>query len=157
MPSITEKMVMQCKGLNLCQKNCMVAAASGILFFSAWWMMIDLHATSEVVVGRGRIYYLPLVGGTLGLILISIIPTGLIKEDSYYEGKCMGRLAASILLFTGLVIVFGSFIGSLYILIHDFILEKKAEEWGGWSIFIQNACVLISSMFLKFLIKREEF
>ncbi|KAF2896137.1 hypothetical protein ILUMI_10050 [Ignelater luminosus] len=130
----------------------------GILFFTGWWLMIDVHATYATVISTNKVYYLPGMFATAAFIVVNIIPMGVIQESYYYsDRKCCGPLMAKASLFIGLLIAFGSLIASSYILVNDFLLQSDVYLWPGFGIFLQNLLIFSANMLLKFGTKSSEF
>lgn len=133
------------------KRNVLVTAIAGILFSSSWWMIIDLAFTERNLMYNRKIYYLPSISSTLALFIVNVIPITIIKESYFYsDSRLIGPFTATMILFFGLLVSFGSVIGASYILINDFILNGKGNLWPGFSVFIQNGMIFSANMLLKF-------
>lgn len=138
--------------------NLLVAAACGWFFSTGWWCMIDVVSTYGDVVAENKVYCLPGVFATISMFLVNIVPTAVIKESYYYgNGRNCAPSVALLSLFVGLMVAFGSMIGATYILINDFLLRPKEQQWPGAGIFLQNLFIFFANMLFKFGILVENF
>lgn len=93
---------------------------SGFLFSLGWWLAIDAVVDhSESLYGA---YLICGAASTLALLMINSVSTGQITGDTYNEG-CIGQRGARAWLFVGFVLAFGGLLGSLWVLIQQFIVE----------------------------------
>lgn len=123
----------------------------GVLFFTGWWILIDVSASYPTVVHLNKVYYLPGLFATASLLVVNMFPIDVMHDSYYYsERPCCGPLQIKICLFLGLTIAFGSLIGACFILINDFILGPEKHAWPGVGIFLQNLCIFSSNMVIKF-------
>eukprot|EP00731_Ephydatia_muelleri_P011061 Em0005g1647a len=93
---------------------------SGFLFSLGWWLAIDAVVDhSEPLYGA---YLICGAASTLALLMINSVSTGQITGDTYNEG-CIGQRGARAWLFVGFVLAFGGLLGSLWVLIQQFIVD----------------------------------
>lgn len=147
--------------LKLCDKiklNSLLSCISGTLFFTGWWLMIDVNSNYNDVIYNSKIYYLPGIAATISLIIINYIPNDLTNGSYFYSDVISCHpFYAVILLFLGFTIGFGSLIGATYILINDFLLKPEIYQWPGIGIFLQNVLIFASGMIMKFSVKHDSF
>lgn len=136
--------------------NCIVVIVGGTLFFSGWWIMIDLMAVYPDVLHKKKVYCVPGVFATLAMLIVNIVPLNIIRNNYMTDDKCR-VLLATFILFLGLLMAFGSLIGASYILIHDYLLEENDILWPGFALFLQNFFVFIANFIIKFGTKSEAF
>jgi len=126
------------------KRNSIAAAIAGALFFTGWWIIIDVAAqgpSSEQFQGS---YYVCGVFGTISLFMINSVSNGQLRGDSFTDG-CAGPRSARLWLFTGLVIGFASLIAAGWIL-----FAGHSNSWYGVAVFLQNLFIFGSSLVYKF-------
>lgn len=136
--------------------NCAIVIIGGTLFFSGWWIMIDLNAVNPDLLNEKRVYHVPGVFATLSMLIVNIVPLNILR-NAYMTDDKWRVLVATLILFIGLVMTFGSLIGAAYILVHDYILDTDKNIWPGIAIFLQNFFIFGSNLLIKFGTRSEAF
>jgi len=126
------------------RRNSLASVVAGTLFFTGWWIIIDVAAANHPSSEFDKAYYVCGVLGTLALLMINMISNGQLRGDSYTDG-CAGPGFARTWLFIGFVLGFGSLIGSGWI----FFADHK-NVWPGIQLFIHNLFIFISGLVYKF-------
>uniref|UniRef100_A0A3Q4I2R3 Transmembrane protein 50B n=1 Tax=Neolamprologus brichardi TaxID=32507 RepID=A0A3Q4I2R3_NEOBR len=84
------------------------------------------------------------VFSTIAFFMINAVSNGQVRGDTYGEG-CMGRTGARLWLFIGFMMMFGSLIGSIWILFGGYVVPKK-EVAPGLAVFFQNAFIFFRNL-----------
>ncbi|KAK5648411.1 hypothetical protein RI129_003303 [Pyrocoelia pectoralis] len=139
-------------------QNACASLISGLLFFTGWWLMIDTHVNYADIITKNGMYYLPGIASTMAFFIINMVPLRMIEEPYGYEdnARC-SILIATIILFVGLVIAFSAVIGSMYILINDFLVVSEDSIWPGFAIFLQCIFIFCANLVMKFGTKSNDF
>lgn len=136
--------------------NCAVVMIGGILFFSGWWIMIDLNVVYPELISNKKVYYVPGVFATVAMLIVNMVPLNILR-NTYMTNDRWRMLMATFLLFLGLVMAFGSLIGASYILIHDYLVNSSEHLWPGFAIFLQNFFIFASNLIIKFGTRNDYF
>lgn len=130
--------------------NYFISMLAGFLFFGGWWMMIDVNVQYQSLIEDKKIYHMPGIVATIMMIFVNAIPNDILN-DTYYSSSslCTPDIAKIFLLFT-LMGCFGCLIGASFIFVNDFLLQSKADQWPGYGIFLQNLCIFISNVMMRF-------
>jgi len=148
MPAILDNM--QCADfLEGERRNGLASIIAATLFFTGWWLIIDVAAANYGSDDFEKGYYVCGVLGTLALIMINMISNGQLRGDAFTEG-CIGPRGARMWLFIGFVIGFGSLIASGWILFAGYVIPKHENKWPGTAVFLQNLFIFISALVYKF-------
>jgi len=134
------------------KRNSIAAAVAGALFFSGWWIIIDVAAQGPSSNEFQGSYYVCGVFGTISLFMINSVSNGQLRGDSFTEG-CAGPRSARLWLFTGLVIGFASLIAAGWILFAGYAVFDPSRHAGslyGVAVFLQNLFIFGSSLVYKF-------
>lgn len=119
-----------------CQLNIFVAGTTGILFFSGWWIFIDVVATNVEFLQENKSLFAPGICGTCSMIIVNLIPFQKVPFIQFYEstGLCppIVRLAV---LFMAFSVSFGMFTWSLYIAIETCFLDHQ-KIWAGIGLLV---------------------
>jgi len=137
------------------KRNAIAAILSGILFFSGWWIIIDVAATypddasSSSPTGFLHAYYTCGVLSTVSMFMINAVSNTQVRGEAMTEGV-LGTRGARLWLLLGFVVGFGSLIASVWILFGDFVVSGASSQWRGAALFLQNFLIFISSLVYKF-------
>jgi len=126
------------------RRNSIAAAVAGALFFTGWWIIIDVAAQGPGSDQFEGSYYVCGVFGTIALFMINSVSNGQLRGDAFTDG-CFGPRGARLWLFTGLVLGFASLIAAGWIL-----FAGGADKWYGVAVFLQNLFIFGSSLVYKF-------
>ncbi|XP_037934082.1 transmembrane protein 50B [Teleopsis dalmanni] len=130
-------------------RNKKVSLIAGILFFSAWWILIDaMSADGQHQITTGHVFIG--VFGTISFFMVNTVKNSHITEENTSES---GARIAKIWLLIGFVIGFASIIAAVWVMIDDFINTKK-DNWLGVALLLQNVLLLFGSLVYKY--GREE-
>ncbi|XP_065186834.1 uncharacterized protein LOC135817549 [Sycon ciliatum] len=88
------------------KRNALASIAAGVLFFSGWWVMIDMAAVSTTT----NAYFAIGVGSTLAFFMINAVSASQLDNDFYQQGCLSGHLAR-LWLFVGFLLAFSSLVG----------------------------------------------
>lgn len=132
------------------QLNIFIAVSTGILFFTGWWIFVDIAATNVDFLRDNKSLFVPGICGTISMIIVNLIPFEKLTFSPLYEntGLCPPIVRFAIL-FLALSVSFGMFIWSLYIAIETCFLDNE-KIWPGIGILLQNLLILLSNLILKF-------
>lgn len=121
------------------------SAGAGILFAVGWWVMIDASIIQPITPSH------QVIGGvsTLGLIMVNSISGAMIDSDSYTDGAC-GPTGARVWLIIGLMMSFGGFIASAWVMSALYLKKPDVDNEGGIALFFQNVLIFLASMLFKF-------
>ncbi|KAK4884737.1 hypothetical protein RN001_001008 [Aquatica leii] len=137
-------------------KNYFVCLLCGVLFFTGWWMMIDVLAVNSQVISATKIYHIPGLASTASFLIVNAISTRYIEiYYCVYAPTCKNIALARSIMYIGLVLGFGSLFAATYILIHDFLLSAVESYTPGVFIFLQNFLIFSSNMILKFFYRTD--
>ncbi|KRZ02561.1 Transmembrane protein 50A [Trichinella zimbabwensis] len=133
------------------KRNSLVAIFAGILFFSGWWIIIDVAAAypSNTADGFFHAYYTCGVFSTISMFMLSSVSNSQVIGETISDG-ILGTRGARLWLLLGFVIGFGSLIASIWILFSDFVVKDADHQWRGVGLFLQNLCIFASSLLYKF-------
>ncbi|XP_059479939.1 transmembrane protein 50A isoform X2 [Neocloeon triangulifer] len=131
------------------RKNAFASIASGILFFTGWWIIIDIAAAYPDSNVFNHAYHTCGVVGTISLFMINVVSNAQVRGDAYTNG-CMGPRGARVWLFIGFVLGFVSVFAACWILFADFIPDDKKSTYPGVGLFLQNIFIFIASLLFKF-------
>jgi len=125
-------------------KNKISSIVAGFLFFTAWWVLIDLLAvTPKNQINTGQAFIG--VFGTLSFIMVNSVRKSHINDNPSVN---RGRIAMLWLL-VGFILGFASVIASAWVMIDD-TTKKRENIWPGIAILIQNVLILIATLVYKF-------
>ncbi|KAI1303146.1 Transmembrane protein 50A [Halotydeus destructor] len=131
------------------KRNAVASIISGSLFFTGWWIIVDVAAHYPENDVFNHAYHVCGVFGTVSLFMINAVSNGQVRGESYTNGF-LGQRGARIWLFVGFVLGFASMIASVWILFGDFIIQGKALLYPGLALFFQNLCIFMGSLLFKF-------
>lgn len=152
MPGILDNI--NCDCLEGDRRNSIAAAVAGFLFFTGWWIIIDVAADTSLQKDFENSYYTCGVLGTIALFMINAVSNGQLRGDAFTNG-CMGPRGARMWLFIGFVLGFGSVIAAGWILFQGYVISNAthgpdAHKWPGVAVFLQNFFIFGSSLVYKF-------
>lgn len=129
--------------------NLMLSAATGFVFFSGWWIYIDILANhfQECIENTPSLW--PGLIGSFMILAVNCTPYRDSRESNLYDVGYCSPTCAIIVLFTSFIISFGTCIWGFFIAIQNFILDKHLI-WPAVAIMIQNVCIILSNLGLKF-------
>lgn len=130
------------------RRNTIASIASGVLFFTGWWIMIDAAVTYPTQEEMSHAFHTCGVFSTIAFFMINAVSNGQVRGDTYGEG-CLGRTGARLWLFIGFMMMFGSLIASIWILFGGYVVPNK-EVAPGLAVFFQNAFIFFSTLIYKF-------
>lgn len=136
-----------CCSLSPLHSNIILASAAGLFFFSGWWIMISLLVEKVAE----TIHFLPGFFATMALAIINLFPAGVIYQPHLYasSNRC-APFMVQFCLFIGFMALFGSLIAAIYILFHDYILNKSvADKWPGFGVFLESFLVFVACVLLR--------
>ncbi|KDR23699.1 transmembrane protein 50A [Zootermopsis nevadensis] len=133
------------------KRNAIASIVAGVLFFTGWWLIIDVQAAYPQAEQFNKAYHVCGVFGTISLFMINSVSNAQIRGDAY-SGGCFGSRGARFWLFGGFVMGFGAVIASCWILFDDYVAygEGKYSAWPGVGLFLQNAFIFVGSLVFKF-------
>lgn len=139
----------ECECCDLGEKRNLIASiASGTLFFTGWWIIIDASAQFDNDAMNHAVHACGAVA-TVAFFMINSISNGHIRGDSYNEG-CFGPLLGKIWLLAGFILAFGSLIASMWILFQVYVVPHVQNPYPGVAVFLQNAFIFFATMVFKF-------
>ncbi|XP_028824022.1 transmembrane protein 50B-like [Denticeps clupeoides] len=130
------------------KRNTVASVASGVLFFSGWWIIVDAAVIYSSQEEMNHAFHTCGVFSTLAFFMINAVSNGQVRGDVYGEG-CFGRTGARLWLFIGFMMMFGSLIAAIWILFGAFVVTGKAV-YPGLAIFFQNVLIFFSTLIYKF-------
>jgi len=140
----------RCDCFDLTEKrNAVASVIAGVLFFSGWWIIIDIAARYPSMEDFHHAYYVCGVMGTLALFMINAVSNGQVRGDTYTTG-CMGQRGARAWLFFGFLLGFGALIAANWILFQVYVIPGAPKQWPGVALFLQNAFIFFGGLVFKF-------
>ncbi|XP_066245906.1 transmembrane protein 50B [Euwallacea similis] len=127
------------------KRNAYASMLSGLLFFTAWWIVIDSATVDPNQIPVG--YWMCGIAGTLSLIMVNSVSNAQMRGDGYEDG-CMGTRGSRIWVFIGFVMGFAAVIASCSILFTVYINKDKKAP--GVALFLQNTLICVASIIFKF-------
>uniref|UniRef100_A0A3Q2CRZ5 Transmembrane protein 50B n=1 Tax=Cyprinodon variegatus TaxID=28743 RepID=A0A3Q2CRZ5_CYPVA len=106
------------------KRNAVASVAAGALFFTGWWVIIDaavMYPSQEMM---NHSFHTCGVFSTIAFFMINAVSNGQVRGDAYGEG-CFGRTGARLWLFIGFMMMFGSFIASVWILFGAYVVPSQ--------------------------------
>lgn len=131
------------------KRNAIASIVAGTLFFTGWWIILDVAACYPEKKQFDHAYHVCGVIGTLSLFMINAVSNGQVRGDAYTTG-CLGQRGARVWLFIGFVFGFGSLIASCWILFGAYVIPNKDPQWPGVAVFLQNAFIFLGALVFKF-------
>ncbi|KAJ8686697.1 hypothetical protein QAD02_022491 [Eretmocerus hayati] len=129
------------------KRNALASMLAGILFFTGWWLVIDVSAIYKDVMQPH--YHVWGIIGTISLLMVNSVTNAQIRGEAY-DGGFLGAQGARGWLFIGFVMGFAAVIASSWILFVDFLADGKKSSWPGVGLFLQNAFIFFGSLTYKF-------
>jgi len=126
------------------RRNFISSGIAGFLFFTGWWLIIDVMAKGPSSSDFPASYYVTGVMGTLALFMINTVSNGQLRGDAFTEG-CMGPRGARLWLFVGFVVGFASLIASGWIVLGGYGVKSYLV-----AVFLQNLFIFASGLVYKF-------
>ncbi|KAG9508767.1 Transmembrane protein 50A [Fragariocoptes setiger] len=127
------------------KRNIFAAMAAGVLFFTGWWIIIDVAARYGSEQFHWA-YHLFGVFGTVSFIIVNSISNSQLRDDSF--GASDPR-AAKIWLLIGFILGFSALTGSIWVLISEFS-ASNVEKYPGIALLFQNILIFTGSLAFKF-------
>ncbi|KAG7248153.1 hypothetical protein CRUP_013394, partial [Coryphaenoides rupestris] len=84
--------------------------------------MIDAAVTYQTQEQMNHAFHTCGVFSTIAFFMINAVSNGQVRGDTYGEG-CFGRTGARLWLFMGFMMMFGSLIGSIWILFGAYVTQ----------------------------------
>ncbi|KAA0202288.1 hypothetical protein HAZT_HAZT005720 [Hyalella azteca] len=131
------------------KRNLFASILSGLLFSVGWWIIIDAAAKYPHESEMKHAYHACGVMATIAMFMINTVSNAQVRGDGH-EGGCLGSYGARIWLFLGLMISFGSLIGSCWILFDGYVVAGFTPVYPGVAVFLQNLFIFFSSVMYKF-------
>jgi len=131
------------------KRNAVASIVSGTLFFTGWWIIIDVAAHYPTSDEFNHAYHVCGVMGTLSLFMINAVSNGQVRGESYTTGF-MGQRGARVWLFVGFVLGFGSIIAAVWILFGSYVIANRNVIYPGIGLFLQNILIFAGSLIFKF-------
>jgi len=131
------------------KRNAVASIVSGSLFFTGWWIIIDVAAHYPSSDLFDHAFHVCGVMGTLSLFMINAVSNGQVRGESYTNGF-LGQRGARIWLFIGFVLGFGAIIAAVWILFAAFVIPGKDQAYPGVGLFLQNVLIFAGSLIFKF-------
>ncbi|XP_015782119.1 transmembrane protein 50A [Tetranychus urticae] len=130
------------------KRNAIASIAAGFLFFTGWWIIIDVNAcfSSE---DFNSAYHVCGIFATISLFMINAVSNSQIRGESYGTGF-LGQRAARVWLFIGFVLGFSSIIAATWILFAVYVIPDKKVLHPGVGLFLQNVLIFSGSLVFKF-------
>jgi len=129
------------------KRNAVAAIASGILFFTGWWILIAVFATPGAQINGW--YFVVGIVGTLSMFMINAISNTQVRGDSMGDSP-MGTKGARLWLLGGFVLGFGALIASIWIMFAAYVVPDATNIWPGVFLFLQNFLIFVGSLVYKF-------
>ncbi|RWS27080.1 transmembrane protein 50A-like protein [Leptotrombidium deliense] len=129
------------------KRNAVASIISGTLFFTGWWVIIDVAAHYPSSDEFDHAYHVCGVFATISLI--NAVSNGQVRGESYTNGF-FGQRAARIWLFIGFVLGFGSIIAAIWILFAAYVIPERKLIYPGIGLFLQNILIFAGSLIFKF-------
>jgi len=135
------------------KRNNIAAGIAGILFFTGWWIIIDVTASGLNRHEFNPAYHLCGLCGTIALFIVNSVSKAQLRGDGLeIDGYLYICPIASLLwLFLGFLMAFACCIASFWILIGGYLNHDSIHnKWPGVAILLQNLLIFASSLVFKF-------
>jgi len=131
------------------KRNAVAAVTAGVLFFSGWWIIIDIASCYPSESEFPHAFYTCGVISTLSMFMINAVSNSQVRGDSMNEGL-LGSKGARVWLLFGFLIGFGSLIAACWIMFGVYVVPNKSIKWPGVALFLQNFFIFFGSIIYKF-------
>lgn len=128
------------------KRNVLASMVAGLLFFSGWWIIIDVAARYSSNDFNGAFYLLG-ISGTVSFIIVNSISNSQLREDGYDTAN---PRAAKGCLLLGFIFGFTALLGSVWILISEYGSGNYTKAYPGIALLIQNLLIFFGSLTFKF-------
>uniref|UniRef100_A0A8C3DG41 Transmembrane protein 50B n=1 Tax=Corvus moneduloides TaxID=1196302 RepID=A0A8C3DG41_CORMO len=88
-----------------------------------WWIMIDVAVVYPKLEQLNHAFHTCGVFSMLAFFMTNAVSNAQVRGDSYSDG-CLGRTGVWIWLFIGFMLMFGSLIGSMWILSRAYVTQN---------------------------------
>lgn len=129
------------------KRNIIASIIAGLLFFSGWWIIIDVGARYKAEEFHGALYILGMFG-TLSFVIVNSISNSQLRDEGY---DTVNPRAAKACLLIGFILGFSALTGSVWILISEYGSGKEnMPVYPGVALLIQNILIFLGSLTFKF-------
>src|SRR5687768_9632003 len=96
-------------------RNTYSSVVAAILFFSGWWIILDVAAANYVATPHNfsNGYYTMGVLGSVAFFMVNSVTNSQLRDDGFSTDGCLGARGIRFWLFIGIVMGFSSLIASI--------------------------------------------
>ncbi|XP_057303653.1 transmembrane protein 50B-like isoform X2 [Hydractinia symbiolongicarpus] len=135
------------------RRNQIASVLAGSLFFTGWWIIIDVAANDPL---KNNVFHICGVASTVAVFMINAISNAQVRGETF-DGGCIGQTGARIWLLIGFLFAFGGLIGACWVLFGSYVATDDPNTWPGVAVFLQNSLIFFSALVFKFGRTEEDF
>jgi len=131
------------------KRNTYSSIIAGVLFFSAWWLMIDTAVSSGGDAKWTNFYFLLTAASTISMFMVNSVSNSAVTGSAMDEGV-LGVKGARLWLMVGFVGSFACIVAGIWIMFGNYVVGEPDRTWPGIALFIHSFLIFISSLVYKF-------
>jgi len=131
------------------KRNTYSSIIAGVLFFSAWWLMIDTAVSHEGDTKWTNLYLLT-AASTISMFMVNSVSNSAVTGSAMDEGV-LGVKGARLWLMLGFIGSFACIVAGIWIMFANYVVGDHGESARpGIALFIHSFLIFISSLVYKF-------
>nr|CAB3267106.1 transmembrane protein 50B-like [Phallusia mammillata] len=131
------------------KRNVVASIASGAMFFTGWWIVIDAAVKYDPVQMPNAVHACGAVAA-FAFFMVNAVSNGQVRGENYSDG-CLGTTGARIWMLIGFLLAFGSLIASMWVLFGVYVVNTTHKDaYPGVAVFLQNALIFFATITFKF-------
>jgi len=132
------------------KRNTYSSIIAGVLFFSAWWLMIDTAVSHEGDTKWTNLYFLLTAASTISMFMVNSVSNSAVTGSAMDEGV-LGVKGARLWLMLGFIGSFACIVAGIWIMFANYVVGDHGESARpGIALFIHSFLIFISSLVYKF-------
>ncbi|CAG0921671.1 unnamed protein product [Notodromas monacha] len=131
------------------RQNCVIVVICGILFFSAWWLVIDTIAVYPKETDFDHRLHIVTFLSSLSMLMVNLVSNDDVHEATSVHSR-LTRNALRLFLLASLVLGFGAMSATTFFVVQYYILEARKPSWPGVAFGLENVFILASSLMYRF-------
>uniref|UniRef100_A0A0N5ASZ4 Transmembrane protein 50A n=1 Tax=Syphacia muris TaxID=451379 RepID=A0A0N5ASZ4_9BILA len=131
------------------KRNAIASCVASVLFFSAWWLMIDVAAVYSAK-DWTNVYIIVTVFATIAMFMINAVSNSQVRGEAMEE-CVLGTKGSRLWLMSGFVLSFASLVAAIWIMLADYVLVTgDHSNWPGVVLCFHIFLIFIASLIYKF-------
>jgi len=132
------------------KRNTYSSLLAGVLFFSAWWLIIDTAVVYSTDEKWTNIYFLLTAASTVSMFMVNSVSNSAVTGSAMDEGV-LGVKGARLWLMLGFIGSFACIVAGIWIMFGNYVVRNgDHSSWPGIALFIHSSLIFISSLVYKF-------